>query len=126
MGEIKEAMETAGALIILFGILYFIIHIALCVKCGNIAEEKGYSGEGGKYCAICFFFGIIGFCLVAALPDKGLYEEITRLKKMLSTNNANSAGGASPVATNQYCPHCGTLNDAKSSICKKCGQYMNG
>lgn len=35
----------------------------------EIAEDKGYHDR--KYFWICFWFGVIGYLLVAAMPDHG-------------------------------------------------------
>lgn len=67
----------AAALIVL------VIDIAFAVYAGGIAEEKGYSK--GNWIAVCLFFGVIGYILVAALPDLKMRTLLEKTNAMLKS-----------------------------------------
>ena len=50
-------------------ILYLCISYFLAVQFAEAASEKGYNSS--KYLWISFLFGIAGWILVCALPDRG-------------------------------------------------------
>lgn len=49
---------------------------------GGIAEQKGYSK--GNWIAVCIIFGIIGYTLIAALPDLELRATLENIEKKLA------------------------------------------
>lgn len=53
--------------VFLVAVVVIIIDVAFALYAGNIAEQKGYSR--GNWIAICLIFGVIGYILIAALPD---------------------------------------------------------
>lgn len=57
------------------------IYVLITNAYAKCAQEKGY--EKRKYFWLCFFFGMIGYVVVAALPDKALND---RLNVLLSKN----------------------------------------
>lgn len=65
-----------------------VIDIAFAVYAGSVAEEKGYSK--GNWIAICLFFGIIGYVLVAALPDMEARATLTSIHAMLSKSESRA------------------------------------
>lgn len=59
-------------LIVLGAILMIFVWVYIAKQFEEIAEEKGFSGK--RYFWIPFLFGIIGYIMVAALPDRGVQE----------------------------------------------------
>lgn len=45
----------------------------------NCAKDKGY--QYSTYFWVCFLLGMIGYCVVAALPDKILNEKMHQILK---------------------------------------------
>ena len=76
------------------GIVGLIINSAVSMKFANLAEEKGYSGGG--YFWLCFFLGTIGYCVVAALPDAQLHQEILELREQLRNMPNSEKANADP------------------------------
>lgn len=111
------------------------INFAFAVYAGGVAEEKGYIK--GNWIAACFFFGIVGYILLAALPDLEARAMLKRIEMKLSTNGSNvtmlpisdstSQKKTSAVTWNTKgewkCPQCGTLNQRNALFCKGCGEY---
>ena len=114
------------------------INIALSIKFANIAEEKGYSRSA--YLWACILLGIVGYILVAALPDTSLYEKVSALEHKLSSSTTTSSHLSSadrtstkfaPAVTNAtitedgkwVCGACQTENSMNYSQCKKCGRF---
>ncbi len=63
---------------VVIGIIALALEIAVASKFEEIANEKGYSG----YFWWCFWLNIIGYFMVAALPDrKGNKDIITAIEK---------------------------------------------
>ena len=69
-------------------IIGLIINIALSNAFAGFAEEKGY--ERGKYFLLCFFFGIIGYAWVGALPDANLQFKVSQLERNIRNSDSNS------------------------------------
>lgn len=72
-------MGFAYFLIVLVAIA---IDIAFAMYAGGIAEQKGYSK--GNWIAVCIIFGIIGYILIAALPDLELRATLENIEKKLA------------------------------------------
>lgn len=72
---------------IFWGIVALIIAGLFAGKFGQIADEKGYNGTA--YGWLCFFFGVIGACVVAALPDQMLHAKIDNLYARVATDGEN-------------------------------------
>lgn len=125
-------------------ILLLVIVIAidwfLATLAANIADQKGYDDEHTKFFWICFLFGIIGYILVAALPDRNLQTEIKHLAKAMQSGDSDTTSTSStstpqsyvvPAATTSsgsgsgfwQCPSCGEKNYAGTMSCKSCGKY---
>lgn len=64
-------------------LIVLVIDIAFAVYAGGIAEEKGYSK--GNWIAVCLFFGVIGYILVAALPDLKMRTLLEKTNAMLKS-----------------------------------------
>ena len=112
------------------------INFAFAVYAGGVAEEKGYIK--GNWIAACFFFGIVGYILLAALPDRDARAMLKRIEIKLSTNGGNATFTPLSDSTSQKktsaadtwntkgewkCPQCGTLNQGSALHCKDCGYY---
>ena len=67
--------------LVLFWILVFCAWVIIAFKFGSMAEQKGYNGIA--YGCLCFFLPLLGWCIVAALPDKTLQEKIDRISRQL-------------------------------------------
>ena len=141
-------MESIIGGYIFLGLIALVIHIALCVFCGRLAEEKGYSST--TYCLLCIFFGVIGFCIVAALPDLEMRKTLSSIEHKLWQKQSTPAQSATkeqpcmnhgvlvssaseeerltPIATiaaedgEILCPACGTKQKSTRKICWNCGQ----
>ncbi|OLA22539.1 MAG: hypothetical protein BHW29_07680 [Faecalibacterium sp. CAG:74_58_120] len=138
-------MDFAYFLIVLVAIA---INVAFAMYAGGIAEQKGYSK--GNWIAVCIIFGIIGYILIAALPDLELRAALENIEKKLakdkndnylprsSSSNRNSSNSNStmkslsemkPLAplsdSMDYwtCKSCGLENPKEARYCQHCGGY---
>ncbi len=121
---------------IILAIIAITINLVLCFNFAQFADSKGYSFK--KYFWICFFFGMIGYAWVAALPDMGLLNKITELERKLSNienskpsssqdrleKTSDKTTGATSSEDEQWvCGYCQTKNSMNYGQCKKCGKY---
>lgn len=120
------------------------INVAFAMYAGGIAEQKGYKKE--NWIAVCIIFGIIGYILIAALPDLELRAALENIEKKLakdknddylprnsSSSNSNSTmkslSEMTPLAplsdSMDYwtCKHCGLENPKEARYCQHCGGY---
>ncbi len=67
------AGSNVGGLIFLGVVVALIIDMVISSLFGAIAEMKGYSRSMYKW--ICFFLGLPGWIMVAALPDRAKKEK---------------------------------------------------
>ena len=103
-----------------------IIVVAIIAECvfaavfANIASQKGHSW--GVYFGVCFFFSLIGYIMVAALPTEtyrdrysGGYETFHEQLKAAS----KSGGGSSVQISGGWTCTCGRSlpNVATSCVC---------
>lgn len=51
-------------------VIVILLDIVIAVQFGKIAEMKGYHTDSSKYTWFCVLFGIAGWMMVIALPDK--------------------------------------------------------
>lgn len=119
-------------------IIVLVINYYLAKLAKNIAADKGY--DESKWTVICFFFGIIGYILVAALPDLQLQYAISNLTKAIqnsSSTTSDSATSSAHTSTPQpfvvpatassagpwNCKACREKNAAGTLFCKNCGEY---
>lgn len=95
------------------------INVAFAMYAGGIAEQKGYSK--GNWIAVCIIFGIIGYILIAALPDLELRAALENIEKKLvkdkndnylprsssssssSSSNSNSSSNRNSNSSNSNC-----------------------
>lgn len=109
-------------------IVVLIIQIAIASKFSSIAEDKGY--DGSPYFWACVFLGVIGYCMVAALPDLTLYRKINNLTNPGSTTNKSASPGStiskSVTGSKTWtCKNCNTENSAVFASCQTCGKYRS-
>lgn len=75
------------------------INVAFAMYAGGIAEQKGYSK--GNWIAVCIIFGIIGYILIAALPDLELRAALENIeKKLVKDKNDNYLPRSSSSSSN--------------------------
>ena len=105
--------------LIFAAIVVLIVQFFFAVVFGGIAEDKGYSQTG--YFWICFLFGVTGYCLVAALPDKKLRDYCTRLaqddKYDLPISNGGVVRSKAVRTKNGWICSCGRKNADYVSTC---------
>ncbi len=104
--------------IIIGVIIALIVQIAFAAVFSNLAYEKGY--EGRTYFWVCFFFGTIGYCMVAALPDRILHEKLDAIIYDCGLVDSVSAEDQTWI-----CGKCNTKNSMSHAQCKKCGKYRS-
>ncbi|MEE0104284.1 MAG: zinc ribbon domain-containing protein [Christensenellales bacterium] len=130
-------MDFAYFLIVLVAIA---INVAFAMYAGGIAEQKGYSK--GNWIAVCIIFGIVGYTLIAALPDLELRATLENIEKKLAkdkndnylprnSSNSNSNSNSTmkslsemtPLADYWTCKYCGLDNPKEARYCQDCGGY---
>lgn len=130
-------MDFAYFLIVLVAIA---INVAFAMYAGGIAEQKGYSK--GNWIAVCIIFGIVGYILIAALPDLELRATLENIEKKLAKDkndnclprsNSNSTMRVLsemrplvPLSDSEdywTCKYCGLENTKETRRCKRCGEY---
>ena len=126
-------MDFAYFLIVLVAIA---INVAFAMYAGGIAEQKGYSK--GNWIAVCIIFGIIGYILIAALPDLELRATLENIEKKLvkdkndnylprssssdSNRNSNSSNSNSTIKSLSKMTPLAPLSDSMDYwTCKYCG-----
>ena len=138
-----------GFVYFLIALVAIAIDIAFALYAGEIAEDKGYSK--GNWIAVCLFFGIIGYILIAALPDLVLRAQLERLSTLPVSEGADRAGRLSEASAEQpsvpnawnappmdkmtplaplshsmddwTCKYCGLENPKEARYCQHCGGY---
>lgn len=130
-------MDFAYFLIALVAIA---INVAFAMYAGGIAEQKGYSK--GNWIAVCIIFGIVGYILIAALPDLELRATLENIEKKLAKDkndnclprsNSNSTMRVLsemrplvPLSDSEdywTCKYCGLENPKEARYCQHCGGY---
>lgn len=126
-------MDFAYFLIALVAIA---INVAFAMYAGGITEQKGYSK--GNWIAVCIIFGIIGYILIAALPDLELRATLENIEKKLakdkndnylprssssdSNRNSNSSNSNSTIKSLSKMTTLAPLSDSMDYwTCKYCG-----
>lgn len=76
MSAIAKLFNFEGAIyFIIFGIIvYFLLDAIIANIMEAAAADKGYD-KRARVWLMCFFFGVIGYIYVAALPDKKQQEQ---------------------------------------------------
>ena len=104
--------------IILGAIMGLVLNIIFSIMFQNAAEEKGWMSK--KYFWLCFFFGVIGYCLVAALPDRRACNTREELAKTQPEESKKPNSPFVPGGDEWRCPECGRINKNYVSSCA-CG-----
>lgn len=119
-------MDFAYFLIVLVAIA---INVAFAMYAGGIAEQKGYSK--GNWIAVCIIFGIIGYTLIAALPDLELRATLENIEKKLakdknddylprsssSSSNRNSSSNSSSSSSSSSSSNSNRNSNSSNSNC---------
>lgn len=126
-------MDFAYFLIALVAIA---INVAFAMYAGGIAEQKGYSK--GNWIAVCIIFGIVGYTLIAALPDLELRATLENIEKKLakdknddylprnsssssSSSNSNSNSNSTMKSLSEMKPLAPLSDSMDYWTCKYCG-----
>ena len=122
-------------LYILAFIIVLVIQVVLALKFSGYAEEKGY--DAMPYFWACLLLGIVGYCMVASLPDLILHQKIASLNSPGIITTSNTASKFKPATTYTQkpdpisvkaiyqtweCQYCLTTNDKNQNSCKNCGK----
>ncbi len=138
-----------GLMIVVY-ILILIAVLAICFylasKAGEIADDKGYDGDKWKW--ICFWLGLVGYILVAAMPNLTMQATLKNIeaKLMKDGNDSHSSNNSSnstmkslsemtplaPLASDSpqekkverdgwVCKICNTRNADHDDFCNGCG-----
>lgn len=126
--------------VFLVAVVVIIIDVAFALYAGNIAEQKGYSR--GNWIAICLIFGVIGYILIAALPDLELRATLKNIEgKLAKDENDNCLPRSNSSSTMRVlsemrplaplsdsmdywtCKYCGLDNPKEARYCQHCGGY---
>lgn len=87
-----------GLMIVVY-ILILVAVLAICFylasKAGEIADDKGYDGDKWKW--ICFWLGLVGYILVAAMPNLTMQATLKNIeaKLMKDGNDSHSSNNSS-------------------------------
>lgn len=79
--EILSRADEYLIAIIIGAAIALILNIFIAAKFGAIAKDKGYSF--GTHFAFCFFFSVIGWIAVWALPDKNTRRTLEKIARNL-------------------------------------------
>ena len=73
---------------VLIVLISLIINIVFAVVFSSVAEEKGYFSKG--YFWLCFFFGLIGYVYICALPNTNLEHKLNSVLGALADLRSSS------------------------------------
>ncbi|MBR1764857.1 MAG: SHOCT domain-containing protein [Ruminococcus sp.] len=108
--------------------VYWILLIVWGLVWGACARQcvldKGYEDEGGKYFAIGFFLGLLGFILAYAKPDMKKQYMDQQFKVMMENQNRMMSGQSAPprqaAAEGGWRCTCGEMNKDYEGSCHNC------
>ncbi len=113
--------------------IVLIIHIAIATTFADYAAQKGY--DKSPYFWACFFLGVAGYCMVAALPDLVLYSRLNEIASntvpapthITPTGIPQIPTATATVTENRtwICGKCKTENSMNYGQCKKCGSFRS-
>ena len=95
-------------------IVGFVIQLVFAVKYGQCAEDKGH--DRTVYFWICLIFGIVGYCLVAALPDLCIRNMLER-QRAPEGSIIKNATVVAPASNGNWRCYCGRENAGYVSSC---------
>lgn len=99
--------EGSWVYLLIAGAVLLIIQAVIASKFEAIAFEKGYDSSIHSR-AMCFWFGLVGYLYVIALPDRKSSTDVLDRK-----NSAN-------VPAQKNCPRCNQPMSANSNLCSAC------
>ncbi|MBQ7565575.1 MAG: hypothetical protein IJT18_00505 [Oscillospiraceae bacterium] len=108
---------------ILFAIIALVIDILIAKRFQSIAEDKGYSGSG--YFWLCLLLGVVGYTIVAALPDMTTRWMIKQMGSETVSNDTQRTGEAHPISSKAV-DYTSATHNSSSWKCKKCGSVNAG
>ena len=125
-------------LYIFSGIAAIAISIIVALEFGKIAEAKGHSKV--KYFWFSFLFGLIGYLMVVALPDRGNQPDTIVVNAAPAAQPAKAAPAEKAVKQEApepkekidqakveiidgriVCPNCGVKQNGSRNVCYECG-----
>lgn len=87
--------------------------------------DKGYEDEGGKYFAIGFFLGLLGFILAYVKPDQKKEFLDRQYQQYLYNMSAQKTKESEPAARNSdWRCVCGAMNREVETSCHRCGKTI--
>ena len=107
------------ALYVIGVIIAIVIEWSIAKEFASIAADKGYSES--RYFWYCFIFGIFGYLMVIALPDRGHANVPT--SPATPTYNGKT-GGATTAILGLYqnkCTQCDKWQPKNNTFCEQCG-----
>lgn len=133
--------DLIGIFIVIFLIILAIQYVT-AKKFLEIAYMKGY--DDSSYFWYCFLFGIAGYLMVVALPNRNARVSIKTDNKQESTaskpnmkasdksysltelakeRELENKGEAYKYKDGWFCKSCGTKNEKNAISCRECGAY---
>ena len=101
---------------ILIGIVAIIINIYISVLFQEAAANKGF--DEAKYFWICFFFGLVGYLFVIALPNLCYSQSSSTFNASQPTPLSKQTAAQTSEKT---CINCGKKQSILNEICIECG-----
>ena len=102
------------------GIIALIIQIFIASYFAEHAQKKGYNRT--PYFWLCFLLGVLGYCIVAVLPDANLHYQVKELEKKINELKHSSSHSNQSTDSLWVCSNCQTKNSTNYGQCKKCGK----
>ncbi len=110
--------------LIVLGVLLFILAL-IAKKFEKIANQKGYGDEIHSF-AMCFWFGIIGYLYVIALPDLTISRRNNQSVKSPSIDEFERVETKEDFKNVIYeCPCCKENINYGIESCPTCGQRFD-
>lgn len=110
----------------ILGVIIALVISAIIAACfADVAREKGF--EESHYFWLCFIFGIAGYLLVVALPDRKI--RTTPFKPEMKTASANPVSPKPMPKQNvpngqKACWACGHVQPKSNECCSNCGEVL--
>ena len=127
-------------------LIALVFHIYFCTAFASYANAKGHDSSICGW--MCFFFGIVGYLMVAALPDlemqqtlSSIERKLNRLEFTLSKTSEQNKSNTPPQPADATlvppekatvpttcdddhvaCPKCSMIQPSNRVVCWYCGQ----
>lgn len=103
--------------------LAIILNCVIADQFHRCAIDKGY--EERRFFWFPFFFGLIGYLMVIALPDRGDEPGESIIRPAPRAEIGGPASQNPPVnCGTKTCPKCGTVQLANRARCINCGEML--